>query len=135
MRKYGRASEFDSENLMLILIKDILKQDKFSSLNVVMHVPLRSLLCDLSHLNLRELEFTTNYLTHVDFLIFSRLTHQSILVVEVDGFAYHNTEKQRERDMLKDEILNKYDIPILRFNTTGSGERNKINAKLAELVN
>lgn len=135
LRKYGRVSEFDSENLMLILIKDILKQDNFSSLNVVMHVPLRSLLCDLSYLNLRELEFATNNLTHVDFLIFSRLTHQPMLVIEVDGFAYHNTEKQRERDMLKDEILNKYDIPILRLNTTGSGERNKINAKLAELVN
>lgn len=135
LRKYGRASEFDSENLMLILIKEILKQDNFSSLNVIMHVPLRSLLCDLSYLNLRELEFATNHLTHVDFLIFSRLTHQPMLVIEVDGFAYHCTEKQRERDMLKDEILNKYDIPILRLNTTGSGERNKINAKLAELVN
>lgn len=135
LRKYGRASEFDSENLMLILIKDILKQDNYSALNVVMHVPLRSMLNDLSYLNLRELEFSTNNLTHVDFLIFSKLTHQPVLVIEVDGFAYHNTEKQRERDMLKDEILHKYDIPILRLNTTGSGERNKINAKLAELVN
>ncbi|MDE7083287.1 MAG: AAA family ATPase [Clostridia bacterium] len=135
LRKYGRASEFDSENLMLILIKDILKQDNFSTLNVVMHVPLRSLLCDLSQLNLREVEFATNHLTHVDFLIFSKLTHQPILVIEVDGFAYHNTEKQRRRDILKDGILNKYGIPILRLSTTGSGEREKINSKLAELVN
>lgn len=135
LRKYGRVSEFDSENLMMVLIKDILKQDKFSSLNVVMHVPLRSLLCDLSYLNLRESEFATNILTHVDFLIFSKLTHRPVLVIEVDGFSYHDTEKQRERDMLKDEILTKYDIPILRLSTTGSGERNKINAKLAELVN
>lgn len=134
LRKYGRVSEFDSENLMLILIKDILKSDSFSKLNVVMHVPLCSLLHDLSGLNSRELAFATNHLTHVDFLIFSRLTHQPTLVIEVDGFAYHNTEKQRERDLLKDEILNKYNIPILRLSTTGSGERNKICSKLVELV-
>ena len=119
---------------MLILIKDILKQDNFSKLNVVMHIPLRSLLCDLSLLNSRELEFATNHLAHVDFLIFSRLTHQPILVIEVDDFAYHNTEKQRERDKVKDSILSKYEIPSLRLCTIGSGERDKINSKLAELL-
>lgn len=134
LHKYGRVSEFDSENLMLILIKDILKQEHFSTLNVVMHIPLRSLLYDLSQLNNRETEFAINHLTHVDFLIYSKLTRQPMLVIEVDGFAYHNTEKQIERDILKDEILNKYDIPILRLSTTGSGEREKINSKLAELV-
>lgn len=134
LRKYGRVNEFDSENLMLILIKDILKQDNFSKLNVVMHVPLRSLLCDLSLLNVREFEFANNYLTHVDFLIYSKLTHQPLLVIEVDGFVYHNTEKQRERDKVKDQILSKYEIPILRLSTTGSGERGKINSKLTELL-
>lgn len=134
LRKYGRVSEFDSENLMLILIKDILKGDNFSKLNVVMHVPLRSLLHDLSELNSREIAFATNHLTHVDFLIFSRITHQPVLVIEVDGYAYHNTEKQRERDLLKDKILNKYNIPILRLSTVGSEEKIRINAKLVELV-
>ena len=135
LRKYGRASEFDSENLVLLLIKDILKNDSFSKLNVVMHVPLRSLISDLSVLNMRELQFATNHLAHVDFLIFSRVTHQPVLVIEVDGFAYHNTDKQRERDLIKDGILHKYDIPILRLSTTGSGEREKIYSKIAELVN
>lgn len=134
LRKYGRASEFDSENLVLLLIKDILKNDVFSKLNVVMHVPLRLLLSDLSNLTSRELQFATNHLTHVDFLIFSRLTHQPILVIEVDGFAYHNTDKQRERDLLKNEILRKYSIPILRLNTTESGEKEKIYSKISELV-
>lgn len=134
LRKYGRESEFDSENLVLLLIKDILKNDDMSKLNVVMHVPLRLLLSDFSNLNSRELQFATNHLTHVDFLIFSKLTHQPMLVIEVDGFAYHNTDKQRERDLLKDEILRKYSIPILRLSTIGSGEREKIYSKIAELV-
>lgn len=134
LRKYGRASEYDSENLILILIKDILKNDNFSKLNVVMHVPLRSLIRDLSGLEPRELQFATNDWAHVDFLVFSRVTHQPMLVIEVDGFAYHNTDKQRKRDSLKDGILHKYDIPILRLSTTGSGEREKIYSKIAELV-
>ena len=135
LRKYGRESEFDSENLVLILIKDILKNDGLSKLNVDMHVELRSLIRDTSILNPREFEFATNELSHIDFLISFRVTHRPVLAIEVDGFAYHNTEKQRERDCIKDEMLHKYGIPLLRLSTTGSGEREKIQSKLAELVN
>lgn len=135
LRKYGRVNEFDSENLMLVLLKDILKNDKFSKLNVVMHVPLYLLISDFSNLNARETQFASHHSAHVDFLIFSRLTHRPTLVVEVDGFAYHNTDVQRERDSVKDEILRKYNIPILRLSTIGSGEREKIHSKLVELLN
>ena len=134
LQKYGRVSEFDSENLMYILIKDILKKEEFSKYNVVMKVSLRSLLCDLTKLNERELEFAKNNLTHVDFLIYSRLTHQPILVIEVDGFSYHNTDKQRERDGIKNAILKKYEIPILRLSTVGSGERDKIIQELYKTI-
>ena len=43
-----------------------------------------------------------------------------ILVVEVDGFAYHNDPKQQERDQVKNSVLEKYNIPILRLSTVGS---------------
>ena len=135
LRKYGRVSEYDSENLAYILIKDILKNERFSKLSIAMHVPLRSLLKDLSILNSREKQFAANHLAHVDFLIFSRVTHRPVLVIEVDGFAYHNSGKQKERDLLKDGILQKYDIPILRLSTIGSGEREKIYSKIAMLLN
>ena len=126
MRKYGRVSEIDSENLMYSVIRDVLSKSDYSKYDVVMHVPLRMILSDLTKLNTRELSFATNHLTHVDFLVFSRITHQPILVIEVDGFAYHNNEKQRERDQVKNNILEKYDIPILRLSTVGSGEKNKL---------
>ena len=83
--------------------------------------------------SMRELSFATNHLTHVDFLIFSRLTHQPILVVEVDGFAYHNNEKQRERDQVKNPILEKYNVPILRLSTVGSGEKQKLESALESM--
>ena len=133
MRKYGRVSEVDSENLMYAVIRDVLSKSDYSKYDVVMHVPLRMILSDLTKLNTRELSFATNHLTHVDFLIFSRLTHQPILVVEVDGFAYHNNEKQRERDQVKNAILEKYNVPILRLSTVGSGEKQKLISALESM--
>lgn len=126
LRKYGKISVFDSENLMYRVIRDILCKNEFEKYDVVSHVPLKMILSDMKKLNARELEFATNHLTHVDFLVFSRLTHQPVFVIEVDGFAYHNTEKQRERDKVKDVVLKKYSIPILRFNTVGSSEKEKL---------
>ena len=133
MRKYGRVSEVDSENLMYAIIRDVLGKSDYSKYDVVMHVPLRMILSDLTKLNTRELAFATNHLTHVDFLIFSRLTHQPILVVEVDGFAYHNNEKQRERDQVKNSVLEKYNVPILRLSTVGSGEKQKLVSALEKI--
>ena len=130
LRKHGRVSEMDSENLMYHVIRDVLSKSDFSMYNVVSHVPLRVILSDLQKLNTRELAFATNHLTHVDFLIFSRLTHQPVLVIEVDGFAYHSSEKQQERDQVKNAILQKYGIPILRFSTVGSGEEEKLISAL-----
>lgn len=134
LRKYGRVSQFDSENLAFLMIKGILKNKPFTHLGVAMHVPFRSLLGDLSGLSEREFSFSTNDWTHVDFLIYSRVTHLPVLVIEVDGFQFHNNEKQKERDALKDSILAKYGIPILRLNTTDSSEKERVCEKLRTLV-
>jgi very-short-patch-repair endonuclease len=77
--------------------------------------------------------FATNHLTHIDFLVFSRLTHQPVLAIEVDGFNYHRNPKQQERDKIKNGILEKYNIPILRFNTVGSGEKSKLISALTKI--
>lgn len=41
--------------------------------------------------------------------------------------------KQYLRDRLKDRILGLYQIPLLRFKTNGSGEKEKIREALASL--
>ena len=92
------------------------------------------IISDYSKLNERELSFVSNHLTHVDFLVFSRITHEPVLVIEVDGFAYHNDEKQKERDQVKNAILLKYGIPILRLSTVGSNEKQKLIAALRSAV-
>ena len=42
-------------------------------------------------------------------------------------------EKQRERDQVKDTILQKYSIPIIRFSTIGSSENDKLISALHAL--
>ncbi len=134
LRKYGRVSDVDSESLMYRVIMDVLDGRQRSEYGIVMHVPLRMIVNDGSNLTERELQFAHHRRTHVDFLIFSKLTHTPILVVEVDGFAYHAASAaQQERDSLKDSVLAKCGIPIVRFSTVGSGEKEKLQKALSQL--
>ena len=41
---------------------------------------------------------------------------------------------QASRDLLKDRIMDLYEIPLLRFKTNGCGEREKIVGMLDNLV-
>lgn len=43
--------------------------------------------------------------------------------------------KQKERDILKNNILSKYNIPLIRETTNGSREESIIRSKLDEIVN
>ena len=134
LRKYGRVADVDSENLMYALIKDVLAMNRFTTYDVVMHVPLYMIFRKTDCLNERETAFVSNALSHVDFLIFSKVTHRPALAVEVDGYRYHSVEKQMERDNVKDSIFHNYDITLLRMNTTGSGEKEKLLAALSEIA-
>jgi len=76
-----------------------------------------------------------NVLTHTDFVIFNKLDKMPVLVVEVDGYAFHvNNPKQAARDKMKDAILEKYEIPILRLKTNESGEEARLSSKLIEIL-
>lgn len=129
-----RISEFDSENLMYSLISKELRQ--YGNLGVVVHQPLYMLLHDKTLMTDDERRYALNHLTHLDFLIYNRITKQPVLAIEVDGYAFHKQgTKQSERDVIKDAILEKYDIPLIRFSTTGSQEKERLHAKLNEIVN
>ena len=75
-----------------------------------------------------------NPATHVDFLIYSKISKRPIVVIEVDGFHYHKEGTvQVERDKKKNHILELYGIPLMRFATNGSGEKEKIMEFLREM--
>ncbi len=136
IRKSGRASDFDSENLMYALIKEVLKDDRFKKYDVLLHFPFSQLIKDISALDEEELKYASNPLTHLDFLIYNKLGKLPIMAVEVDGYAFHKEgSRQAERDKLKNRILKKYNFPILRFRTNESNEKEKLIKKLNELQN
>ena len=58
-----------------------------------------------------------------------------MLAIEVDGYKYHKFGTQQyQRDLLKDSILKKYGIPLIRLKTNGSGEEKKIRDMISILV-
>ena len=129
-----KVSEYESENLMNIVIERVLALPEFHNLDRVMHQPLKMLIRNPEKLNDKEFPFTMNILTHTDFVIFNKMDKMPVLVVEVDGYAFHaNNPKQLERDKMKDNILQKYGIPILRIKTNESGEDARLRNKLLQI--
>lgn len=135
LQKHRKISEYDSENLIYSLIEDVLSESKYDSLDVVCHFPMNMLIKNPKLLNERECQYAMNPATHIDFLIYNRISKKSVLAVEVDGYEYHKAGKvQSSRDQLKNHILNLYEIPLLRFKTNGSREKEQIVEKLDEMV-
>ena len=135
LKKYKKISEYDSENLMYSLIEDIISANKYSSLDVVCHFPLNMLIKNPELLNEQECQYAMNPATHLDFLIYNRIGKKPVLAIEVDGYEYHKENTvQASRDFLKNHIMELYEIPLLRFKTNGSGEREKIVEMLDKLV-
>ncbi|MGO4710747.1 AAA domain-containing protein, partial [Chryseobacterium sp. 2TAF14] len=129
-----KKSVFDSENLMYLLIKEVLSDDQFSKYGIILHYPLRNLLLDFSRLSPEEEKYARHHATHLDFLIYNKLGKNPVLAIEVDGYEYHKLEsRQAERDRMKNEVLDKYKVPLLRFSTTGSGEKEKLISTLNRL--
>ena len=116
------------------LIKEVLSHDSFSKYGVLLHFSVRNLIRDFYKLDEQEQKYASNPLTHLDFLIYNKLGKIPILAIEVDGYAYHKEgTRQAEKDKMKDRILEKYNLPLLRFVTNGSNEKQKLMSKLNEI--
>ncbi len=134
LQKHKRVSRYDSENLIYSLIEEVIADDEYVSLDVVCHFPLNMLIKDTALLNEQECRYAMNPATHVDFLIYNRISKRPVLAIEVDGYENHQEgTAQYLRDRLKDHILELYQIPLLRFQTNGSGEKERIRETLKSL--
>lgn len=135
LKKHRHISEYDSENLMYALICDTLREHGYTELGVICHQPLNLLLSNIDLLNYEERRYALNPLTHLDFLIYNRITKKPVLAVEVDGFHFHKDgTAQSERDEIKNHILDLYGMPYLRFATNGSGEKEKLTQALYDVL-
>lgn len=127
-----KISEIDSENLMYTLLTETLSELGRNDIGIVCRLPLKMIIRNTDKLNEEETRYAMNPATHLDFILYKKTGKQILAGIEVDGYSYHKEgTKQAERDKLKDVILKKYDIQLLRFSTTGSGEKDRI----VELVN
>ncbi len=134
LKRHKRISEYDSENLMYGLIKETLQERGLNFLDVICHQPLNMLIRNPELLNDEECRYAMNPSTHLDFLIYNRISKKPVLAIEVDGFHFHKEgTRQAERDKMKNYILELYEIPYLRFATNGSGEKERLSGKLQEL--
>ena len=120
---------------MYTIITDVLKSIDMAALDVICHQPLNMLIRDLKLLNDRECKYVMNPSTHIDFLIYNRISKNPILAIEVDGYNFHkHTTVQSKRDEMKNHILNLYNIPLIRLATNGSQEKEVLYRKLKDLL-
>ena len=132
LANHTKVSEFDSENLMFHILNDIIKDNPQLTLELACHVSLQMLIRNSDLLTEEEWTFKNRSGSHIDFLLYNKISKKPILAIEVDGFAYHHNggEQQQRRDRLKDSILRKYNIPLLRLATNESQERLRIERAL-----
>lgn len=133
-KKHNRISKYDSENFIYYLIDEVVKE--YDNLGFVFHQPMRTLIKDRSLLTDKEKKYVSHYATHIDFLIYSIMNKKPILAIEVDGYKFHKEgTEQYDRDLMKNEILKKYDIPLVRLKTNGSKEKEVICDELNMIYN
>jgi very-short-patch-repair endonuclease len=124
---------YKSEDIIWTLLHDILAEEQYTDLVAGHQVLLRNLLPGIDGLTARQ-EAYVRHRASVDFVVYRRVSNLPRLVIEVDGFAYHeNNPAQLARDALKNEILQTRGLRLLRLPTTGSDEAKRIRKALDEV--
>lgn len=133
LKEHRRISEFDSENLMYGLLYDTIHNSVMSHLGILCHYPLRLLITDTAKLTDEERTYAGRNGTHLDFLVYNKVSRTPMFAIEVDGYTYHNEmTEQASRDKLKNSIMAKIGLRLERFRTDGSGEKDRISAILKD---
>lgn len=113
---------------LFVALVNVVTNRKLTSYNAFLHR-------DFSLLDESERRYAENGLTHVDFLIYNKVGRQPVLVIETDGHQHHKEgSRQKERDIMKDRILELYGIPCERLKTTESNERERIETRLKDVL-
>lgn len=134
-------AEHMSEEIIRVLLKEIFTEKEYDSYWYTQEVEMYNLIYmdeykhDDSRTPLTEREkYFVKKGSAVDFLIYHKMDKHCVMVIEVDGVTNHENNKiQLERDRVKDSILKKYGIPVLRLKTNGSDEENRIKNKLDDI--
>jgi very-short-patch-repair endonuclease len=131
-RRVRGSSRYRSENIAETALREIIGGDeRYSSLQVATQVRLAHLVRDpelLAELTSREEGFRRR--ASVDLVVYNRITLRPVLVIEVDGHTHQIDPAQRERDQIKNAMLDLVGQPWLRLRTTGSDEQRRIKDEI-----
>lgn len=121
-------SRYRSEQIVAELLRQALSNP--SCLALMSHREVRlDLLCAPDHPELTPGERRFMRRSRCDFVLYFKVGKLPVGVIEVDGGSHHRPDQQ-QRDALKNAILAKAGIPLLRLQTTQS----HIEARIAEFV-
>ncbi|MDI9768047.1 AAA domain-containing protein [Pantoea dispersa] len=125
-------SRYKSEQIAATLLRDILSLNKYQSMMFHSQIALNQLVSiEKGDYSQRELSFMHNRAS-CDFVIYFKVGKTPLGVIEVDG-GYHLESAQIERDELKNSILKKCNLPLLRLRTIDSNIEGKLDVFLSNL--
>ncbi|OZI34285.1 helicase [Bordetella genomosp. 10] len=123
-------SRYKSEQIVARILRDALSGDAYRTMTFHTQVRLSQIASSANEaLTAREREFMGQGAT-CDFVLYFRVGKTPAGVIEVDGRS-HATAAQAERDALKDSILEKSGIGLLRLSTAEAYVEEKVSAFLA----
>jgi hypothetical protein len=125
------TAKYRSEEIVWVLLGDILGEQQHSHLRARSQVLLKNLVPPEGVLSDAQAVFVRRT-SSVDFVVDNAVTKLPLLAIEADGYAWHeNNPDQLRRDEVKDSILERIGLPLLRLRTTESGEETRIREALA----
>ena len=125
----SKYRERPKDHITELLMSDIIKQvlNDFNYIGYSMHTRLGKLVTVPDTFSDEERRYILHPWTHVDFLFYNRISKEKLFVLEVDGIRYHEqNKKQAEHDKVKNRVLQSNNIPIYRFKTNESNEKQRI---------
>lgn len=126
LSKYkDRPNDHKTELLMCDLINEVLKD--YGYIGYSMHTRLGNLVNVPDTFSAEERRYILHPSAHVDFLFYNKVSKEKLFVLEVDGIKYHEQDKkQAEHDKIKDQVLQLNNIPMYRFKTNESKEKQRL---------
>jgi len=133
LSKNKSISQYDSENIAYSCIKEVLHENNINSIDFIDSMPLKEFIKIREDFTDEEIEFIQRN-SHVDFLFYNKMSKIPYLAVEIDGHKYHkNNTTQMHRDAIKDSILRKSEIKLLRLPSTGSNEKHQLKTAILQI--
>ena len=121
----NRPNEYATELIMYELINELLAN--YNCIGFSMHTRLGTLVRVPDTFTEEERKYILHPWTHVDFLFYNTVSKESLFALEVDGIQFHEQHiKQAEHDKIKDRVLQENGIPIYRFKTNESNEKQRL---------